>query len=285
MNSLQYQEECPSPDSISSSTSSSGRFEGLRPAPRQSQAPESSKRRLVGQIENTLFFGRQEAQEKLLRWAHDGDDAAMMHSLDNIPITVRQFLGGHPSFDPEERCPELNQHFADHLRANPKWASAVNDHNRENFSNETPDMSRAMSMLGDPEALAGRTYRDVEKQAVLNETNVFKKKSKGALDFAVETGRDVAFGLSSRGEMTSAPAKMPFYKHGYYAGTSVTDSELRHLYRNRDDSGYQQCVQFYSEVHHAGDSPTRHHLEFEQCAPPWEQEPEIWQNYKPKSEG
>lgn len=283
LNSLHDQEEFPSPDSISSSTSSSGRFEGLT-APKQSQAPESSKRRLVGETENTLFFGRQETQDKFLLWAHDGDEAAMMHSLQNIPITVRQFLGGHPSFDPEERCPELNQHFADHLRSNPKWASAVNDHNRENFSNETPDMSRAMSMSGDPVSLAGRTYKEVKKQAALNETNVFKKKSKGAISFAVETGRDVAFGLSGHGEMTSAPAKKPFYKHGYYAGTSVTDSELRHLYRNRDDSGYQQRVQFYSEVHHSLDSPARYHLEFEQCAPPWEQEPHIWQNYKPKSE-
>ncbi|MFA1041499.1 hypothetical protein [Xanthomonas fragariae] len=68
----------------------------------------------------------------------------------------------------------------------------MNDHNRENFSNETPDMSRAMSMLDDQVALAGRNYREIEKQAALNETNVFKKKSKGALSFAVETGRDVA---------------------------------------------------------------------------------------------
>ncbi|WDM75845.1 hypothetical protein ACCQ13_02065 [Xanthomonas sp. NCPPB 1638] len=284
VNSLSPQGELRGGGSISSSASSSGRFEGLKPAPKQSQAPRSSKRRLAGEIENTLFFGRQETQEELLLWAHDGDPASMTHNLQNIPITVRQFLGGHPSFDPEERCPELNQQFADYLRSNPKWASAVNDQNRENFSDETPDMSRALSMIGDPVALAGRSSREVAEQAALNETNVFKKKSKGALSFAVETGRDVAFGLNGRSEMSSAPAKNPFYKHGYYAGTSVTDAELRHIYRNREDPGYQQRVQFYSQVHHGIESPTRNHLEFEQCAPPWEQEPQIWQNYMPKAE-
>ncbi|MEA9745439.1 hypothetical protein VDG39_20540, partial [Xanthomonas campestris pv. raphani] len=99
------------------------------------------------------------------------------------------------------------------------------------------------------------------------------------LSFAVEDGRDVAFGLSGHHEMTSAPAKNPFYKHGIYAKTSVTDSELRFLYRNRNNPEYQERVKFYRE-----DLGRHFDIEFSRCDPPWEQEAEIWQQYRPKSE-
>ncbi|MEA9866395.1 hypothetical protein, partial [Xanthomonas campestris] len=246
---------------------------------RKSMAHRDSTCRLAGEVKNTLFFGRAETQERLILWAHDCDHDAMMKSLENTPITVRQFLGGNGLYDPEEKYPELNQRFADHLRSNPNRASAVNEENRENFSDEKPDMSMAMCMMGDPEKLAGRSYWEVESQAALNETEVFSRKSKGAISFAVEDGRDVAFGLSGHHEMTSAPAKNPFYKHGIYAKTSVTDSELRFLYRNRNNPEYQERVKFYRE-----DLGRHFDIEFSRCDPPWEQEAEIWQQYRPKSE-
>ncbi|AEL06363.1 type III effector protein XopAT [Xanthomonas campestris pv. raphani 756C] len=167
---------------LSSSHSSSSGFSNLPPRPsRKSMANRDSTCRLAGEVENTLFFGRAETQERLILWAHDCDHDAMMKSLENTPITVRQFLGGNGLYDPEEKYPELNQRFADHLRSNPNRASAVNEENRENFSDEKPDMSMAMCMMGDPEKLAGRSYWEVESQAALNETEVFSRKSKGAI--------------------------------------------------------------------------------------------------------
>jgi len=48
-----------------------------------------------------------------------------------------------------------------------------------------------------------------------------------------------------------------------------TGSELRWLYRNRNDPGVQNNVQFWRGG--------------ERADPPWESEPERWSNYKPKS--
>ena len=118
----------------------------------------------------------------------------------------------------------------------------------------------------------------LEQRAALNETEVFSRKSKGSISFAVESGRDVAFGFSGQEEMTSAPAKERFYKSGYDAKTSITDSELRFLYRNRNDPNYQERVKFYRE--HFGTDE----IEFNECEAPWELEPQAWERYKPKSE-
>lgn len=211
-------------------------------------------------------------------WAHGGNPEALEESFSSRLIMTRQLLGGNDAFDPEEKCPELNQAFADHLRANPKRMSAVNAENRENFSEEKPNMSIAICMGADL-GLRANEQMALEQQAALNETEVFKRKSKGSISFAVDHGRDIAFGLSGQDEMTSAPAKEPFYKSGYYAKTSVTDSELRFLYRHRNDPDYQEHVKFYQEKFDTDE------IEFQECDPPWEREPEAWEQYKPKSEG
>jgi hypothetical protein len=229
-----------------------------------------------GDLNNTLFFGRQDTQEELVLWAHGNDHNALELSNENRLIKVRQFLGGNDLFDPELKCPELNQEFADHLRNDPKRSSAVNAENRENFSEEKPNMSIAMC-VGIDQKLRYTECQALEQQAALNETEVFSRKSKGAISFAVETGRDIAFGMAGREEMTSAPAKKRFFKHGFDAKTSVTDSELRFLYRNRNDPSYQERVKFYQARLDA------HRPEFEQCNPPWDLEPQAWAAYKPKS--
>jgi hypothetical protein len=230
-----------------------------------------------GNIDNTFFFGRKETQEGLMLWAHGGNTEELQKSYQTRLIMTRQLLGGNDEFDPQEKCPEINQAFADHLRANPKRSSAVNSDNRENFSEEKPNMSIAMC-LGFEHRLRANQQMALEQQAALNETEVFARKSKGAISFAVENGRDIAFGLSGYEEMTSAPAKEPFFKSGYDAKTSITDSELRFLYRNRNDPDYQEHVKFYQEQLDTVE------IEYEQCDPPWEVEPQAWEQYKPKSE-
>jgi len=272
-------------DTISTSSDSPGNDSTGSPhhpyLPRRNTAGPTAPRQqttFAGSVDNTLFFGRQETQESLMLWAHGGNPAELEKSYKSKLIMTRQLLGGNDLFDPQEKCPEVNQAFADHLRANPKRMSAVNEDNRENFSEEKPNMSIAICMGAD-HGLRAHEQMALEQRAALNETEVFSRKSKGSISFAVESGRDVAFGLSGQEEMTSAPAKERFFKSGYDAKTSVTDSELRFLYRNRNDPNYQERVKFYQERFDTDE------IEFNECDPPWELEPHAWAQYKPKSEG
>lgn len=265
-------------ESTGSASTGSPHHHGLSQRHSAGPAAPRQQTRFSGDVDNTLFFGRRETQECLMLWAHGGDPAELEKSYKSKLIMTRQLLGGNALFDPQEKCPELNQAFANHLRADPKRRSAVNEDNRENFSEEKPDMSIAICM-GIRRGLGAQEQMALEQQAALNETEVFSRKSKGSISFAVKYGRDVAFGLSGVEEMTSAPAKERFFKSGYDAKTSVTDSELRFLYRNRNDPNYQERVKFYQEQFDTDE------LEFKECAPPWELHPQAWAQYKPKSEG
>lgn len=102
------------------------------------------------------------------------------------------------------------------------------------------------------------------------EDKYLSKKSKSGLNWSKEIGNKVHYILDDI-NFDSVVDKDDLY-HNHYGENivSITNSELRWLYRNRTDPDTQKSVQFWKDGRPAN--------------APWADDPETWRRYKPRSE-
>ncbi|GLU29819.1 hypothetical protein Brsp01_50520 [Brucella sp. NBRC 12950] len=90
-----------------------------------------------------------------------------------------------------------------------------------------------------------------------------RRKVKGGLNWAAEDRISVHFVLDGVNMSDVIEKRL------YNLNKSTTGSELRWLYRNRDNPAVQDVVQFWKDGHRVN--------------PPWEDDKKLWSQYLPKS--
>ncbi|WP_444931646.1 hypothetical protein ACJJIF_07720 [Microbulbifer sp. SSSA002] len=166
-----------------------------------------------------------------------------------------------------DKCHFLNEDFSNFCRSKEKYKCVVQD----NVNLEPP-----------------RTNDQT------TDNKIWRRKSKAGIEFLVKHNHFIHFAIDydidwnaviSKPGIPAEEAKFPFKREPVYQFKAdelkyrvITYAEIRFIFRNRNDKDFMKRIQFWYQDSSANNSA------FSPEAPPWERYPEIWKNYKPKSE-
>ncbi|WP_020411230.1 hypothetical protein ACJJIG_18080 [Microbulbifer sp. SSSA007] len=184
----------------------------------------------------------------------------------NTVAWLDQLLTGTAVHD----CHYLNEDFNNFCRSKEKYKCVVSD-----------DSSIEPPQTGE-ESVDNKRFRRKSKAGI-----EFLVKHHHFIHFAIDYDMDWNAVITKPGQGEGmVEAKFPFerktmYQYDFGEGLKnrvITYAEIRFIFRNRNDADFMKRIQFWYRDTANPDSA------FSPEAPPWERYPDIWQNYKPKSE-